>query len=223
MSRLTCVTANIDLLSSIFKRPVVGIHNRTYGVVFDLMECLVQRCFSYSTEDTRIIYQHLKSVLQDQRITRVVCIAHSQGGIILSTALDSLFADVPSGAFDKLEIYTFGFVSLGREFIQAWPKLIFCQPLKLTDAQPTTSTTPSVSFPPSTSTPPHLRVLLTPHPHPRNTITPAAKSGLFVTSSTTLMNMTLSAASVFYISHATSCQTVSLARFSRIRVTAGIL
>lgn len=170
------MTANIDLLSSIFKRPVVGIHNRTYGVVFDLMECLVQRCFSYSTEDTRIMYQHLKSVLQDQRITRVVCIAHSQGGIILSTALDSLFADVPSGAFDKLEIYTFGFVSLGKS-IQAWPKLILCQPLKLTDVQPTISTTPSVSFLPSTSTPPHPRVLPRPHPHSRDTIIPAAKSG----------------------------------------------
>lgn len=108
------MTANIDLLSLIFKRPVVGIHNRTYGVVFDLMECLVQRCFSYSTDSTRITYRHLKSVLQDQKITRVVCVAHSQGGIILATALDSLFADVPSGSFDKLEIYTFGFVALAH-------------------------------------------------------------------------------------------------------------
>ncbi|RPB16964.1 hypothetical protein P167DRAFT_499627 [Morchella conica CCBAS932] len=99
---------NIDMLSSIFKRPVVGVHNQTYGTVFDLMECLVQRCFSYSTEDTRIIYQHLKAVLMNNEITKVVVIAHSQGGIILSTALDSLFADVPSDAFDKLEIYTFG-------------------------------------------------------------------------------------------------------------------
>lgn len=72
----------------------------------------MQRCFSYSTDSTRITYRHLKSVLQDQKITRVVCVAHSQGGIILATALDSLFADVPSGAFDKLEIYTFGFVTL---------------------------------------------------------------------------------------------------------------
>lgn len=102
------MTANVDMLSSIFKRPIVGIHNRTFGVVFDLMECLIQRCFSYSTEDTRIMYQHLKSILMDPKITKVVVIAHSQGGIILSTALDSLFADLPCGAFDKLEIYTFG-------------------------------------------------------------------------------------------------------------------
>lgn len=102
---------NIDMLSSIFKRPVVGVHNQTYGTVFDLMECLVQRCFSYSTEDTRIIYRHLKGVLMNREITKVVVVAHSQGGIILSTALDSLFADVPSDAFDKLEIYTFGYVS----------------------------------------------------------------------------------------------------------------
>ncbi|RPA96473.1 hypothetical protein L873DRAFT_1845397 [Choiromyces venosus 120613-1] len=100
--------ANVDMISEIFGRPVIGIHNRTYGTVFDLVECLVQRCFSYATKDTRVLYDHLKSVLLDNNIRKCVVIAHSQGGIILSTALDSLFADVPSGAFEKMEIYTFG-------------------------------------------------------------------------------------------------------------------
>ncbi|CUS10898.1 unnamed protein product, partial [Tuber aestivum] len=100
--------ANVDMISEIFGRPVTGIHNRTYGTVFDLLECLIQRCFSYATKDTRVLYDHLKSVLLDNNIQTCVVIAHSQGGIILSTALDSLFADIPSGAFEKLEIYTFG-------------------------------------------------------------------------------------------------------------------
>jgi triacylglycerol esterase/lipase EstA (alpha/beta hydrolase family) len=86
----------------------MGIHNRTYGTVFDLVECLIQRCFSYSTKDTRVLYDQLKEILMDKNIRKCVVIAHSQGGIILSTALDSLFADVPSGTFEKLEIYTFG-------------------------------------------------------------------------------------------------------------------
>ena len=96
------------MISEIFGRPVTGIHNRTYGTVFDLVECLIQRCFSYATKDTRVLYDHLKSILLDDNIRRCVVIAHSQGGIILSTALDSLFADVSSGAFEKMEIYTFG-------------------------------------------------------------------------------------------------------------------
>lgn len=100
--------ANVDMISLIFRRPVEGIHNRTYGMVFDLIECLVQRCFSYSTKDTRVLYDHLKSILLDPATEKCVVIAHSQGGIILSTVLDSLFADIPSGAFKKMEIYTFG-------------------------------------------------------------------------------------------------------------------
>ncbi|KAL7276729.1 hypothetical protein RUND412_000266 [Rhizina undulata] len=102
------IQANVDMLSSIFKRKVFGVHNLSYGTVFDLLECLIQRCFSYSTNDTRTMYEYLKKTLMDESINKVVVIAHSQGGIILSTALDTLFADLPSTAFTKLEIYTFG-------------------------------------------------------------------------------------------------------------------
>jgi hypothetical protein len=98
------------MLSSIFRRPVMGIHNRSYGAVFDIIECIVQRCFSYATKDTRRTYEHLKAELINPNITKVVVIAHSQGGIILSAALDMLFADLPSEVFEKLEVYTFGHV-----------------------------------------------------------------------------------------------------------------
>jgi hypothetical protein len=103
--------ANIDMISSIFRRPVLGIHNRSYGVVFDLIECIVQRCFSYATKDTRRTYEYLKAELTDPTATKVVVIAHSQGGIILSASLDMLFADLPSEVFEKLEVYTFGYAS----------------------------------------------------------------------------------------------------------------
>lgn len=33
--------------SKIFHRPVTGVHNRTLGILFDLVECLVQRDFGY--------------------------------------------------------------------------------------------------------------------------------------------------------------------------------
>lgn len=47
--------SNIDLLAKTFKRRILGIHNRSYGTVLDLVECLIQRCFSYATEDARVV------------------------------------------------------------------------------------------------------------------------------------------------------------------------
>jgi len=42
------------------------------------------------------------------RYARLVLIAHSQGGIIASMALDWLYAELPSSALRNLEVYTFG-------------------------------------------------------------------------------------------------------------------
>ncbi|KAI5798575.1 hypothetical protein FPQ18DRAFT_254108 [Pyronema domesticum] len=99
---------NLDMISNIFKRPVTGVHNRSYGIIFDLLECLVQRDFSYMTADIRVVYNEIKIALMNESIEKVVLLAHSQGGIIISTALDALYADLPPAAWDKLEIYTFG-------------------------------------------------------------------------------------------------------------------
>ncbi|RPA82713.1 hypothetical protein BJ508DRAFT_317984 [Ascobolus immersus RN42] len=99
---------NIDLLAKTFKRRILGIHNRSFGTVMDLVECLVQRCFGYATEDARVMYQYLKEQLMDESVKKCVIIAHSQGGIILANVLDSLFADLPYSALEKMEIYTFG-------------------------------------------------------------------------------------------------------------------
>jgi len=96
------------MISVIFARPILGIHNRSYGIIFDLLECLIQRDFSYMTSDIRIVYNTLKSELLSDSTDKVVLLAHSQGGIIISAALDALYADLPPAAWDKLEIYTFG-------------------------------------------------------------------------------------------------------------------
>lgn len=98
------------MISTIFRRPVTGVHNRTYGLIFDLFECLVQRDFSYMTDDIRIAYNTLKETLLDEDVDKVVLVTHSQGGIIVAAAVDALCADLPPAAFDKLEIYTFGWV-----------------------------------------------------------------------------------------------------------------
>ena len=74
----------------------------------DILECLVQRCFSYKTKDVRIAYSYVKAALVDRRINKVVLIGHSQGGLIVSLVLDELFSELPASCMAKLEIYTFG-------------------------------------------------------------------------------------------------------------------
>lgn len=97
-----------DRIAKTFGRPVVGVHNRSYGVVLDLVECLIQRSLHYQTEDVRVAEATLKSMLEDDSAKKIVVIAHSQGGIILSLVLDRLFSILPAHLFSKLELYTFG-------------------------------------------------------------------------------------------------------------------
>ena len=81
---------------------------RSYGLPADILECLVQRCFSYKTKDVRIAYSYVKAVLVDSTVEKVVLIGHSQGGLIASLVLDELFSELPASCMSKLEIYTFG-------------------------------------------------------------------------------------------------------------------
>ncbi|MCJ1386266.1 hypothetical protein MMC17_009392 [Xylographa soralifera] len=99
---------NINRLAETFGRPVTGIHNQTYGLIADLLECLVQRCLAFNTMDVRVAYDYIKACLLDPTVDKVVLIAHSQGGIIASLVLDSLYADLPCTIISKLEVYTFG-------------------------------------------------------------------------------------------------------------------
>ena len=80
----------------------------SYGLPADILECLVQRCFSYKTKDVRIAYSYVKAVLVDPTVKKVVLIGHSQGGLIASLVLDELFSELPTSCMSKLEIYTFG-------------------------------------------------------------------------------------------------------------------
>ncbi|KAF5019331.1 hypothetical protein F66182_8659 [Fusarium sp. NRRL 66182] len=99
---------NIDRISRTFHRPVVGVHNRTAGVVFDLVQCLIQRALLYATQDVRGCYVLVKKALLDQRKTKVVLILHSQGGIEGGMIIDWLLDEMPLRELQKLEVYTFG-------------------------------------------------------------------------------------------------------------------
>ncbi|MCJ1310765.1 hypothetical protein MMC25_004432 [Agyrium rufum] len=99
---------NIDRLSRTFCRPMIGIHNQTYGLIADLIECLIQRDLQYNTMDVRVAYDNIKASLADPSVKKVVLIAHSQGGIIASMVLDQLYTELPIETIGKMEIYTFG-------------------------------------------------------------------------------------------------------------------
>jgi len=65
------------------------------GIFFDLIECLIQRDFGYNTRDVRQAYELIRLALLDKDITKVVVVVHSQGGIVMSMALDNLLGDLP--------------------------------------------------------------------------------------------------------------------------------
>lgn len=44
-------------LYKVFGRQVIGIHNKTYGLWWDFIECILQRDFLWATEDIRVGYQ----------------------------------------------------------------------------------------------------------------------------------------------------------------------
>jgi len=78
------------------------------GLVFDLIQCLIQRDFSYATQDIRDAYIHIRTALLDPDNKKVVLLLHSQGGIEGGLIVDWLLDEIPQGLLRKLEIYTFG-------------------------------------------------------------------------------------------------------------------
>ncbi|KAJ5153413.1 uncharacterized protein N7482_009891 [Penicillium canariense] len=100
--------SNIDRISRTFHRPVVGVHNRTNGIIFDVIQCLIQRALLYSNSNIRQCHVLIKRALYAPGIKKVVLILHSQGGIEGGMILDWLYDEVPHDLLKQLEVYTFG-------------------------------------------------------------------------------------------------------------------
>ncbi|KUI56312.1 hypothetical protein VP1G_03745 [Cytospora mali] len=99
---------NLNRLALTFGRPILGIHNETNGIIFDVLECLIQRNFTYATNDIRVCYRIIKEKLYNPQYSKVVFILHSQGGIEGGLVLDWLLQELPQNLLCKLEVYTFG-------------------------------------------------------------------------------------------------------------------
>jgi hypothetical protein len=104
------VQQNADVLAETFGRPIFAVHNRTYGVIGDLFECILQRSFNLFTEETRVCYEYVKAYCADPEVKKVVLIAHSQGCIMASQILDQLYVDLPAEAVSKLEVSIIAFL-----------------------------------------------------------------------------------------------------------------
>jgi len=100
--------SNVDRISQTFGRKIVGVHNKTWGIIFDTIECLIQRNFSYATPDIRDGYRVVKEALIDPKYKKLVLILHSQGGIVGGMVVDWLLDEIPHDLLQKLEVYTFG-------------------------------------------------------------------------------------------------------------------
>jgi len=82
-------------------------------VVLDILQCLIQRDFGLTNGCVRRTYRQLRTYLlmrdpknrEEWKYKKVVVIAHSQGGLVTSLALDMLYADVADVVLQRLEMY----------------------------------------------------------------------------------------------------------------------
>lgn len=73
-----------------------------------MIQCLIERDFSYNTADVRQAYALVKEELMKSSNNKVVLIVHSQGAIEGGMIIDWLLSDLPEHKLSKLEVYTFG-------------------------------------------------------------------------------------------------------------------
>lgn len=105
--------SNLDRLALTVRRPVLGIHNKTRGIIFDVIETIIQRTFGYATPDIRVIYADIFRYIEEekdqlQRYRKIVLVLHSQGAVEGGLVLDWLFASTSRELLSKIEAYTFG-------------------------------------------------------------------------------------------------------------------
>lgn len=95
---------NAREIENIFDFKVQPLHNPTHGFLPDLVECVFGRTFDIEDKETYHLYVILKKALRDK--DKVIVLAHSQGGIIISQLINHLMNEENPNLY-KLEVYTF--------------------------------------------------------------------------------------------------------------------
>lgn len=106
---------NGKALADAFQRKIHLMHNPSDGIVLDLLECVVGLTLQpISTLESSVAYLLEESLNKHKK---VILIAHSQGGIIATSAMHTLskqLGDNKKKLLKKLEVYTFA--SAATEF-----------------------------------------------------------------------------------------------------------
>lgn len=96
------------MLSRLFSRPMTCVCMPTYGIPFDMIMMMLQRCMVMPSQTRRNLYTQMRCALLDDSMQRCVVMCHNHGAVLVSQAISQLCADLPSEKLRKLEIYTFG-------------------------------------------------------------------------------------------------------------------
>lgn len=109
-SSKSLTTKTLPTLARLFSRTIRAVHEPTYGLPFDFLSALLQRCLDmpFLSTTTPALYIQIRTALLDKRSSRTVILAHNVGAITVSQLLRQLYADVPTDKMSRLEIYTFG-------------------------------------------------------------------------------------------------------------------
>lgn len=87
----------------------------TYGMPFDIVAMMLQRCMPMPSQTRRNLYSHMRCALLDDSMNRCVVLCHNDSAVIVSQAATQLCADLPAEKLAKLEMYTFG--AAANEFV----------------------------------------------------------------------------------------------------------
>ena len=97
-------TQNATCINNLFGHPVTVVHNPTYGIFLDLLECAFERTLDQTTNVSDDLYDAVMAALLDGKKVRML--GHSQGGISIGRLLHRLQGE-QSDVLNNLEIYTF--------------------------------------------------------------------------------------------------------------------
>jgi hypothetical protein len=108
------VKAAWNRIAKVFHREVIGVLNRSEGILWDMLECAGEQSrpgegsnLVNSTESSRRAQNTLKDKLQAASGEQVVVIAHSQGCLRLCSVLQELQND-NAELLQRLRVFTFG-------------------------------------------------------------------------------------------------------------------
>ncbi|VBB79788.1 Putative protein of unknown function [Podospora comata] len=108
MNSRHCHQQALPMLSRMFNRPMMCICMPTWGMPFDMMCLMLQRCMVMPSQVRRNLYAQMRTALLDDSMHRCVVLCHNDSAVLVSQAMAQLCSDLPAEKMCKLEIYSFG-------------------------------------------------------------------------------------------------------------------